>query len=147
VKETVMSDVQPCTCGAVPAPGACDGSCVPAASGATYRVYLREWICVFSTRAGDDLGQQHAAELCMAHFVQKYEGRVRPSDHQLFRDGRRIQLQLRLPNLKGEFKTLARAQAHVAAQGWDGAEIVARSSSAETKLLSYGQAKLPAGVG
>jgi hypothetical protein len=111
-----------------------------------YKVYLPEWIYVFtSTKVGDE----GRAE-CEEYFAQKFEGRVYDHDVKYAPTSEACpsswpwRLQLQLPNVKGEFKTQALAEEYVSRLCWEGAQVVARNSRAEYALRDYGQKKLPA---
>lgn len=113
-----------------------------------YRVYRREWIVahVEDRLPGDDERTAPMLMRCKEHFAAKYAGRVHPDDvayeclggapHDI------VQLKLRLPNLKGEFKTEALARAYVHSQVWLDAMVVARNSREDHTLRGYGIKKL-----
>lgn len=112
---------------------------------ATWRVYLREWLTVYTS---DQLEVPGMAE-CKAHFAEKYEGRVRPDDMRWrgasgFRP-QRYCLQLNLWNLKGEFKDEADAVLRLAEHAGleEKPRVVPRGSAEEQALLEYGKRKLP----
>jgi hypothetical protein len=81
-------------------------------------------------------------------FDAKYAGRVRDIDVRFVPRGlgayATVQLQLRLPTLKGEFKTEALAIEFAVDQGWTDATVVVRNSKADHDLRNYGVKKLAA---
>lgn len=115
-----------------------------------YRLYRQEWITVFTaseTAVGDDPGA--AALEAMEHFEAKFRGRVHEHDVRIVAAGlhphsARVHLQLRLPNLKGEFKYAYLAERYAEDQGWDDWTIVARNSKDDHDLRGYSVKKLPA---
>lgn len=99
-----------------------------------WKVYQPDWLIVCATTS--DL-------LCRDYFDRFYAGRVRDEDVRYNSAvGGTFVLELRLPNLKGEFKYKHLAEAWVELHPAKGTEIVARSSRAEMKLLEYGKRKL-----
>lgn len=108
----------------------------------TYKVYVREWLVVFVSDAAGDAG----VEECRRRFREKYEGRVRDEDVRVegtsrkFPDRYGSRLMLCLPNVRGEFKTLALAEEF--AGKFDGAVVVGRNSRDEYELKNYGLKKL-----
>ena len=109
---------------------------------ATWRVYLAEWLIVWTS---DAFGPEGAGE-CRAHFGRRYKGRVREEDWRVEPavPGRVVSgqqcLQLRLPNLQGEFKL----RADVPVTGYvEGGHLVQRGSAEEKELLAYGKKMLP----
>ncbi len=116
-----------------------------------YRIYRPEWVIVFvaaADRIGSDADGHELVAATAEFFASRYSGRVRDEDvrHTAVGAGptARVQLQLRLPNLKGEFKTEPLARAFAAEQGWDDATVVARNGKADHELRAYGVKKLPA---
>jgi hypothetical protein len=108
----------------------------------TFMVYLPEWQVRHTSEELEVMGQKE----CKDHFEQNYAGRVREEDWQVrgagnFRPQRQV-LRLRLPNLKGECKDEAEAEALRSGLG-DQAVLVARGSAEERELLSYGKRRLP----
>lgn len=114
----------------------------------TWRLYRAEWLIVYTS---DQTGQDGKAE-CRAAYARKYGGRVRPEDvrvvpaimGRLGGDGPHC-VQLRLPNLKGEFKNPEDALAlgqELAAAG-STCDLVRRGSPEEQALLDYGKKMLP----
>lgn len=118
---------------------------------ATWRVYLSEWVTVYTSDAsgGLDGGQE-----CFQRFRDKYKGRVRNEDVQVVpavagapRDAYRPYcLQLNLWNLRGEFKDEADAVLMLAAHAGieERPRVVQRGSPEEQALLDYGVKMLPA---
>jgi len=114
---------------------------------ATWRVYLAEWLIVYTSDELEVIGQRE----CEAVFARKYQGRLRDGDWRIrnpgaFRPGRRV-LQLRLPNLKGEYKDNADAVA-LASELMDAhpdgpCDVVHRGSAGEQALLDYSRKMLP----
>ena len=116
---------------------------------APWRVYMDEWLIVWT---GDAPGPEGQAE-CLSHFQVKYQGRVRERDWRVVPGIRGVELarapyclQLRLPNLRGEYKDQDCALAQVASVSCPGrnAEVVRRGSAQERELLDYGRKMLPA---
>lgn len=114
-------------------------------SDATWRVYLNEWVTFYSS---DAHGPEGEAE-CRAHFDRKYKGRVREQDWRVTCSvtstlgGWPYLLELRLPNLRGEFKDRMDALALPSGHSPE-ARIVQRGSPQEQALLEYGVKMLPA---
>ncbi len=109
---------------------------------AVWRVYKPEWLVAYIS---DELEAKGEAE-CRERFHQKYEGRVLDKDWCISamgvrKPGRR-HLQLRLPNLKGEFRCLPDAE-HLQAGLGRHASLVVRGSPEERELLAYGKRRLP----
>lgn len=102
-----------------------------------WRVYRPEWMVVGAARNVPE------AEVTLDFMFREYEGRVRPEDVRRVVVGDVRQLQLRLPNMRGEFKTKGRAEAYVRAEGWTDTTIVVRNSAQDHKLRSYGTRRLP----
>jgi hypothetical protein len=111
----------------------------------TWRVYLTEWLTVYTAGYMGDAGEQD----CLAHFARKYAGRVRDEDRRVTRTGPAFwpALQLRLPNRRGEFKDYSDALEHASSLMdvfKDGpCDVVQRGSAEERELLEYGKKKLP----
>jgi hypothetical protein len=115
----------------------------------TWRAYLPEWLIVYTSDAGGPEGLDE----CWGCFARKYQGRVRAEDYQVMpaitgragSDGPYC-LQLRLPNLHGEFKDYSGAVA-LASELVDGrggtAHVVQRGSAEERVLLDYSTRMLP----
>lgn len=107
-----------------------------------WRVYLPEWHTAYLSDHLEVDGQNE----CKAAFAE-YEGRVREEDWRVTHVGSmrpsRYRLELRLPNLKGEFRYKEHAAENRDALGPE-AVIVARGSAEERELLSYGRRRLPA---
>jgi hypothetical protein len=113
----------------------------------TWRAYLTEWLTVWTSDALEVMGQRE----CRDVFARKYEGRVRPEDMRIRSAGplrpSPQALQLRLPNLRGEYKDYGDAVA-LASDLMDGHEailcvVVQRGSSEERSLLDYSKKMLP----
>lgn len=105
----------------------------------TWRVYLAEWLVVHSCE-GD-------SPECWDHFAEKYAGRVRDEDRRVRVTDTGQRLELRLPNLKGEFKDKAEAD-RLATELFESPsgcvpEVVPRGSEQEKALLDYGKKMLP----
>jgi len=104
-----------------------------------WRVYLPEWLAVYTAGYMGDPGEQE----CRKYFARKYGGRVRDEDWRVRPggpDGWPV-LEVRLPNLRGEFKDEAEAT-----DCWielPHARMVRRGSAEERELLDYGKKKLP----
>lgn len=118
----------------------------------TWRVYLPEWQFVYTS---DVLGEPGIDE-CLIFYRQRYEGRVREEDWRTVpavmgaRGPQPQALQLRLPNLRGEFKdydTAVEWASHLADQIPSGDQVavvvVQRGSVEERELLEYGKKMLP----
>jgi len=111
----------------------------------TFKVYVPEWVIMFTSKAPHAEGGQAEAE---AFFATKYEGRVEDTDvryepaSRVFPDKFPTRLFLRLPNVKGEFKTKLHADDFVEKSGLAEAQVVARNSRNEHKLKDYGIKKL-----
>lgn len=141
---------QPCHCGKS-ATALCDGSCeAPGVIRETpdlVRVYRPEWVQVFSSTAVGENGYQE----CHTHCDEVYQGRVMPYDMWVRRldkknpDTTRSVLMLKLPVLKGEFKTEDLAGAWVREQPWAvevGVVTVVRNSKADHDIRQYGKRML-----
>ncbi len=108
-----------------------------------YRVYLPEWVTVFTTLT---------REAVNAHFDAQYAGRVQRKHVRVVDDYRRFHLQLWLPTLKGEFSGRGRAMAckadldkHPTVATWKNrVSVVRRNSLADHALRNYGIKMLPA---
>lgn len=102
-----------------------------------YVLYRPEWTVVFVSNKPTEVS---------THFEEKYAGRVHPSDVQLAYHGKggdaTVQLQLRLPTLKAEFKTRELADGYARAKGWADVAVVRRGSSAEAMLHMYSVKRL-----
>jgi hypothetical protein len=117
----------------------------------TWRVYLAEWVTVYTS----DMFVRFGDDECEAVFGQRYKGRVRDGDWRVIpvTAGHpeavvpRV-LQLRLPNLRGEFKSEADAW-WLAGELLDATgqspHVVQRGSAEERALLEYGKKMLPGG--
>lgn len=112
-----------------------------------YRVYRPEWIVAhFELSSGVDDFCEPLLERVKDFYAERYAGRVRDDDVKFRCTGSGInavaQLLLRLPNVKGEFTTEARAHAYVRERGWTDATVVARNSKADHELRQYSVTKL-----
>lgn len=111
-----------------------------------YRAYRHEWIVVHFLMQDPD-NPTPLIDQMREYFQQRYEGRVVAEDMRIVRDGTDIneicQLQLKLPNLKGEFKRRVDALSWVKEQGWDSYRVVAAGSLADHELRQYSIRKLP----
>lgn len=116
---------------------------------APWRVYLAEWVTVWTSDADGPEGKAEALQ----HFREKYRGRVRDEDWGVvpaFAGGELecppYCVRLRLPNLQGEYKDEADARWSftVHAGQEESPRIVRRGSEQEQVLLDYGRKMLPA---
>jgi hypothetical protein len=114
---------------------------------ATWRVYLTEWLIIWTSDAS---GPEGMAE-CVEHFERKYRGRVRAGDRRVVpaitgrgggTDGPYC-LQLKLPNLRGEYKDREDAEKKSFLLYAKYAALVQRGSAEEQALLDYGKKMLP----
>lgn len=107
-----------------------------------WRVYRPEWLIVYVTDGSDGVGER-----IDQYIADKLVGRVRDEDIRLVTEGEPphgiAQLQVRKPNMRGEFKHLADARAFASDQGWDDAVLVKRNSPADHDLRMYGTKRLP----
>lgn len=106
----------------------------------TWRVYLREWLTVYTAGYMGDVGEQE----CLEHFAAKYAGRVRDEDRKVVSaapDWWPV-LKLNLWNLKGEYRDRNPAADLLQAMGSNG-HLVRRGSDEEKELLAYGKKMLP----
>lgn len=120
---------------------------------APWRVYLAEWVAVYTS---DSSGPEGADE-CWDHFERNYKGRVREEHRQVVATSPvkpgayPYSLELRLPNLKGEFKDEAAAWMLsgelMTLDASPKPHVVRRGSPAEQALLDYGKKMLPAQAG
>lgn len=115
-----------------------------------WRVYRCEWVNVYTVASGTSHGAPSPdglMDLARDHFTTKYNGRVYPSDVRIDRDLAggvpTVRMWLRLPTLKGEFKT--RELAAEFALTLTHAQVVARNSKDDFKLRNYGVKLLPKG--
>jgi hypothetical protein len=111
----------------------------------TWRVYLTEWLTVYTADFMGSPGEQD----CWDHFAGKYAGRVREKDREVASSAPDWWpvLRLRLPNLRGEFKDHGDAL-DLASELMDGhkdgpCDLVRRGSDEEKALLEYGKKMLP----
>ena len=111
---------------------------------APWRVYLAEWLIVYTSDQDGKPGQEE----CESHFALKYAGRVRDEHWRIIpavtgaagAAGPHC-LQLMLPNLKGEYKD--EDAFDVPWLAGDPRIVVRRGSSEEQALLDYGRKMLP----
>lgn len=107
-----------------------------------WRVYRHEWVIVYVTEDGEG-----ATERVTNYVGDKLLGRVVADDYRTVVEGEGqyavLQVQARLPNMRGEFKHREDAHAYVAEQGWLDATIVQRNSPADYELRAYGTKRLP----
>lgn len=112
-----------------------------------YRCYRHEWIVVHFLMQDPD-NPTPLIEQMQEYFQQRYEGRVRLDDIRFVCAGRGInevcQLQLKLPNLKGEFKHRIDALRWVKEKGWNDYRVVLADSLTDHELRQYSIRKLPA---
>lgn len=112
-----------------------------------YRVYRHEWVVVHFLMQDPD-NPTPLVDQVREYFQQRYEGRVRPEDMRIECSGRDInevcQLQLKLPNMRGEFKHRIDALRWVKEQGWDEYRVVLAGTQVDEQLRQYGIRKLPA---
>lgn len=111
----------------------------------TWRVYLQEWLTVYTAGYMGDPGKRE----CWEHFDRKYAGRVQLEDRKVVSEapGWFPALKLRLFNRRGEFKDPAEADRE-ATRIFDPPagctpEVVRRGSAEEQALLDYGKKMLP----
>jgi hypothetical protein len=111
-----------------------------------WMVYLREWLIFYTSqqRAGDGWSE------CLDWFTRHYQGKIRVNDWRIVTpDGLsgiparnmhqgKWRLQLYVPNLKGVFWREEDAAARATELGLD-AQVLARFSAEERKLLRYGK--------
>ena len=115
-----------------------------------WRVYLPEWLIAYSSHAAAQPGWEE----CLAWFDTHYAGKAYSSDWRITSlDGLpaaladaegyrgRWVLQLRLNNLRGEFRDKDDAVKLAAELGSD-AEVVAKFSREDRKLAGYGKRRL-----
>ncbi len=116
---------------------------------ASWRVYHYEWITVHTAFGRDSAS---AIEHATAHYTEHYAGRVREADVQYLFDeetyGRAaVLLQLRLPNLRGEFKDRERAEQFsdlmFGAEPGHRVHVVGADTEQDRTLLAYGVKQLP----
>jgi hypothetical protein len=102
-----------------------------------WRLYRREWIVVYGVAASPA-----GLEQCRRVYDERYLGRVRDDEVRYVTEGagphRVDQLQLLLPNLKGEFKHADDATAFARRQGWEDTVLVGRNGAADHEIRAYG---------
>jgi hypothetical protein len=108
-----------------------------------WRVYLPEWVIAHTAAELEVPGDKE----CRDVFEELYRGKVREADWRIrnpsgFRPGRRV-LELRRPNLQGEFKDEHDAEGLRAERGEE-AVVVLAGSPEERELSDYGRRMLPA---
>jgi hypothetical protein len=108
--------------------------------GSTWRVYTKEWL--IQSRGTEDEMEKL--------YTTKYEGRVEEDDHviKLDDESKTYTLELRLWNVKAEWKTKELADVHaenLAKAKGNGflVDVVARNSRKEHVLSNYGKLLLP----
>jgi hypothetical protein len=115
------------------------------------RVYRPEWIIVFFAGPGDavddDTGLDIVRRTVAEHFEERYRGRVHDEDHRIEYTGEGITfvatLLLRLPTMKGEFKSRVYAERFVTDKGWADTTLVTRNSPEDYALRNYSITMLP----
>jgi len=119
-----------------------------------WRVYVQDWIVVYTSDAVAPEGQEEAQRV----FAERWAGRVEEGDFTFqFIPSLHVQIWLRIPVLQGEWRAEPDAEAHaqrirasereVRAQGLrlpGLPEIVESGSAEERALLDYGKKKLRA---
>lgn len=114
---------------------------------APWRVYLAEWVTVWTS---DAVGLEGQAE-ALQYWREKYRGRVRDEDWRVVPAfaGRELEcppycVRLRLPNLQAEYKDAADARwSFTTHAGQDEApRVVQRGSPEEQALLDYSRKML-----
>lgn len=112
--------------------------------GHTYRLYRPEWVVVYVATTGADHTTRGLVE---AVFAERYFERVRFDDVRIITEGEGVhevtRLELRLPNLKGEFKHGFLAQRFADEQGYGDYEIVVKHSPRDHEIRAYGTKRLP----
>lgn len=98
-----------------------------------WKAYRPEWLITHTARTEAE---------CAAVFHASHAGRIRDEDVRYREHVGLWALELRLPNLKGEFKTRELADRYATEQVDQNTVVVARSSRDEMKLLEYGKRKL-----
>lgn len=116
---------------------------------ASWRLYHDEWITVY---VAFELDGRSPTERAVDFAVEHYDGRVRPADVLYVLDERHygepaVLLQLRLPNLRGEFKDRALAEefrGRMFGADDDGSvHLVGADTDADQELRGYGVKQLP----
>lgn len=113
----------------------------------SWRIYLHEWIATYAAFEQDG---QTPIERVRAYFAEHFDGRVRQADVRYGEDNATFGepaaiLYLRLPNLRGEWKTRELAEEFAQQFFTDGetAVVVGTDSREEQDLKSYGVKMLP----
>lgn len=118
---------------------------MPTPSSDIVRLYRREWVIVWSDIRAEGETSADVTRRATEHAIARYDGRVHDEDLRIsLHGGGRdtvVYVELFLPNLKGEFKTRALAEAH--ASNWGHADIVVRNSPEDHELRAYGVKMLP----
>lgn len=109
-----------------------------------YRLYRPEWVTVHYVIADDDgTCCPGLISQLREYFAATYAATVADADVRMVCDGEGInavaQLQLRLPNLKGEFKHAFLAERFADERGYTDHQIVVRNSAVDKRLRRYGQ--------
>jgi hypothetical protein len=110
---------------------------------AVWRVYLPEWVAVYTSHATGEEGRIE----CESHYREHYHGKVRDSDWRTVSaspdspDGWQYLLQVRLPNRKGEWSDPRDAERQADGLG-PLAQVAARFSDKERQITSYGTRRL-----
>lgn len=103
----------------------------------TWCTYRPEFVGVFQSVKSGTLGREE----CAAKFREEFEGKVRADDWRIVHVATwrpcPFKLELKLPNLHGEFSDEDEANALAASLG-PGAVVVPWGSDKEQKLLEYG---------
>jgi hypothetical protein len=127
------------------------------ASPFTWRVYVTEWVTVYTSDAADEAGGAEAAQF----LKDTYAGRVRPEDVRLavppsgFMEElaglppaeMQVTAQVRRPNLRGEWKARDFADDHAARICQEEGvtpSVVGTGTPEEQALIDYGKRMLPA---
>lgn len=107
----------------------------------TWKVYQREWVTVFTS----DLSGKAGIPACRGKFASSFEGTVLESEWRVvpFPEAPAM-LQLFIPNLKGEYRSIHDAADHRQQIEAAGGIVVtvAHGSLEEKALLDYGRKKL-----
>jgi hypothetical protein len=111
-------------------------------SGDLWRVYHYEWVITYVTE--DDGGAEARIQ---KYYLDNLAGRILADDYRIIAEGESphvvLQVQVRRPNMRGEFKHFSDAQKFVTEQEWQGGvSIVQRNSRADHDVRSYGTRRL-----
>lgn len=114
---------------------------------ASWRIYRDEWLVAFVAFPQDGQSAQERAEV---HFARHYRGKVLDCDVRFVAGpeaygSRAVVLELRLPNMRGEFKTreLAQEFADRFFAGEENVIVVGTDSPEDRDLRTYGMTPLP----